>query len=215
MKVLVIGAGGHVGKHIVTALQASPDTPIAQVRHTHQADEYRQQDVDTRLVDLEAPLEDIAVAMQGADAVIFSAGSGGSTGDDKTLLIDLDGAVKSMQAAQQLGIKRFVMVSALGADKRERWSDALKPYYVAKHYADEWLKQSGLDYTILRPGSLSDDESTQRISVGYPEEREGKSIPRRDVAVAAVAALHIDQSIGKELDFLSGDQDMLEVLKSL
>ncbi|WP_025734020.1 SDR family oxidoreductase [Carnimonas nigrificans] len=215
MKVVVIGAGGHVGKHIVATLHASSDTSIAQVRHAHQADEYRQQGIETRLIDLEAPLEEITAAMQGADAVIFSAGSGGSTGEDKTLLVDLDGAVKSIQAAQQTGISRFVMVSALGADKRERWNDALKPYYVAKHYADEWLKQSGLDYTILRPGRLSDEAPTHRIAVGYPDSREGSQIPRQDVAAAAVAALHIDQSIGKEIDFVGGEQDMVEALTSL
>lgn len=215
MKVLVIGAGGHVGRQIVAALQAAADTPVAQVRHAHQADDYHQRGIAVRQVDLEAPLEEIAAAMHDIDAVIFAAGSGGSTGNDKTLLVDLDGAVKSIQAAQQARITRFVMISALGANQRERWSDALKPYYVAKHYADEWLKQSGLDYTILRPGSLSDAPATHHIALGYPADREGKSIPRADVAAVAVAALHIEQSIGKELDFLSGDQPIQTALKSL
>lgn len=215
MNVLVIGASGKVGREIVKALaSAAGKTPVAQVRHQQQADDYRQQGIETRLIDLEADVATFVDAMQGIDAIIFSAGSGASTGDDKTLLVDLDGAIKTMQAAEEAGIKRYVMVSAIGADRRERWNDALLPYYAAKHYADEWLAASGLYYTILRPGALTDEAGTQQIDVGYPT-TPGGNIPRADVAAVALAALDEPATLGKAFDFVGGRQPIDEALKAL
>lgn len=87
-----------------------------------------------KVASLESSMDVIAATMKGFDAVVFTAGSGGKTGFDKTLEVDLDGAVKSMIAAEQVGVKRFVMVSAVHAGNRERWNaSGIKPYYIAKH----------------------------------------------------------------------------------
>nr|MDH3082707.1 NAD(P)H-binding protein [Bacillus subtilis] len=86
------------------------------------------------------------------------------TGYDKTPLVDLDGAAKAIEAADIAGIKRFIMVSALQAHNRENWNEALKPYYVAKHYADKILEASGLTYTIIRPGGLRNEPGTGTVS---------------------------------------------------
>ena len=93
--------------------------------------------------------------MKGFDKVIFSVGSGGNTGADKTIIVDLDGAVKTIEASKIAGVQRFIMVSTY--DSRRQAFDAsgdLKPYTIAKHYADEYLKQSGITYTIVHPGLL-------------------------------------------------------------
>lgn len=136
------------------------------IRKQEQADEFSNDGVESVVADLEGTVDEIKEAVNGSDAIVFAAGSGGSTGSDKTLLIDLDGAVKAMEAAEQAGIKRFVMVSALQANNRENWNEALRPYYVAKHYADKMLIESQLDYTIVRPGGLLNDPGTGKVKVG-------------------------------------------------
>src|SRR5690625_4264532 len=132
--------------------------PTAIIRKPEQKEVFDQTNTPVILTDLEKSVQELAGMIKGFDAIIFTAGSGASTGPDKTLLIDLDGAVKIMEVAEKNGINRFVMVSAIGAHKRERWSEAIKPYFVAKHYADRVLMDSPLEYTIVRPGGLTRSE---------------------------------------------------------
>ena len=128
---------------------------------------------------------------------------GGKTGDDKTLAIDLDGAVKAMEAADKAGVKRFVMVSALHTDTRSAWkASGINGYYIAKHYADRQLRSSGLDYTILRPGLLLDEKASETITTENPEAQKGVS--REDVANLILAVLEHDNSIGKVITFNQG-----------
>ena len=152
MKVFVVGANGQIGQHLINLLRDSKEHTVrAMVRKKEQADAFEKLGVETRLADLEGSVDEIAEAAKGCDAIVFTAGSGGHTGADKTLLIDLDGAAKTIEAAQKIGIKRFIMVSAIHAHRREKWS-SIKHYMVAKHHADKILEQSGLTYTIIRPG---------------------------------------------------------------
>ncbi|MEH7587614.1 SDR family oxidoreductase [Priestia megaterium] len=214
MKVLVIGANGQVGKHIVNILNESDvHTVRAMVRKEEQAKELEARGIETAFASLEGTVHEIKEVMKGCDVVIFSAGSGGSTGHDKTLLIDLDGAVKAMEAAEGLGIKRFVMVSALQAHHRENWNTSLIPYYVAKHYADKILEASGLTYTIIRPGGLLNDPGTGRVDAG--ENKERGSIPREDVARVVVETLSEDHTFGRSFDLVSGDTPITEAIQSI
>lgn len=204
MKVAVVGANGQIGRHIVQLLQQGDEHEVvAMVRKESQLDALNKQSIDARLMDLTAEVASIRDALVGVDAVIFSAGSGGDTGSDMTLRIDLDGAVKTMEAADAAGIKRFVIVSAMQAHNREFWHPDITPYYVAKHYADRELIRSGLDYTIVRPGLLTNDDSTGNIQVG-PSITEGE-IPREDVAKVVVSVLDKPNTIGKAFDLVSGD----------
>ncbi|MBD1301100.1 NAD(P)H-binding protein, partial [Pseudomonas aeruginosa] len=123
MNVLVIGANGQIGKFLVQQLaQEGKHQVTAMIRKPEQADALEQLGASVVIGDLEGSVEDLAEAMKDHNAIVFTAGSGGSTGADKTLLIDLDGAVKTMEAAQQQGITRYILVSAFGADQREKWS---------------------------------------------------------------------------------------------
>ncbi|MED3878052.1 SDR family oxidoreductase [Priestia megaterium] len=214
MKVLVIGANGQVGRHIVNILNESDvHTVRAMVRKEEQATELEARGIETAFASLEGTVHEIKEGMKGCDAVIFSAGSGGNTGHDKTLLIDLDGAVKAMEAAEDLGIKRFVMVSALQAHHRENWNTSLIPYYVAKHYADKILEASGLTYTIVRPGGLLNEPGTGRVDAG--ENKERGSIPREDVARVVVETLSEDHTFGRSFDLVSGDTPIAEAIQSI
>jgi nucleoside-diphosphate-sugar epimerase len=214
-KVLIIGAHGKVGKVIVQKMNNDRDfTPVALFRKTEQEDFFKERNVNYVIIDLEEEVNTLAGAMNNVDAVVFAAGSGGNTGYDKTLAIDLDGAVKSMEAAKKAGVKRFLIISAMNAGNRSKWSKpAMKPYYIAKHYADYILTTMDLDYTILRPGRLSDKEGTGKITVTDPAFKE--EVPREDVAGTVLAALNNDNCIGKAIEFNEGETPIEEVVKNL
>ena len=210
MKVFVVGANGQIGQHLVNLLKDSKEHTVrAMVRKSEQAEAFEELGVETRLADLEGSVDEIAEAAKGCDAVVFTAGSGGHTGADKTLLIDLDGAAKTIEAAQKTGIKRFIMVSAIHAHRREKWS-RIKPYMVAKHHADKILEQSGLTYTIIRPGGLLNEPGTGKISIA--ESLESGSIPREDVARTIMTALPMERTFNRSFDLVSGEDLILEAL---
>jgi uncharacterized protein YbjT (DUF2867 family) len=215
MKVFLIGANGQVGKHIVKLLQSSDKHELtAMVRSEEQAEQLKQSGVNVVLANLEDSVEQLAQAMKGSDALIFSAGSGGKTGADKTLLVDLDGAVKSMEAAEQVGINRYVMVSAYKAYDRESWKESpIKPYFVAKHYADRELRASNLNYTIIGPGILTNEPGTGKVTVG--EILEKTSIPREDVARVVVVSLDEEKTYKKTIGLVSGETSVEEALRSI
>ncbi|MNW25553.1 putative sugar epimerase YhfK [compost metagenome] len=214
MKILVIGANGQIGQHVVQLLDKDENhSAKAMIRKEEQAPALEQRGAETVIADLKGPVEEIAGAAAGCEAIIFTAGSGGHTGADKTLLIDLDGAVKAMEAAEQAGIKRFILVSAMYADQREKWPEEIKPYYVAKHFADRMLMNSDLDYTIIRPGGLVNEEATGGIQIG--EDASRRTIPRADVAAIVVAALNEPTTIGRAFDVTSGNMPISLALQRL
>jgi uncharacterized protein YbjT (DUF2867 family) len=213
MKVFVVGANGQIGKHLINLLKDSKEHTVrAMVRKKEQADAFEKVGVETRLADLEGSVDEIAEAAKGCDAIVFTAGSGGHTGADKTLLIDLDGAAKSIEAAQKIGIKRFIMVSAIHAHRREKWS-SIKHYMVAKHHADKILEQSGLTYTIIRPGGLLNEPGTGKVSIA--EDLERASIPREDVAQTIVTALPMENTFNRSFDLVSGEEVILAALNRI
>ncbi|MDR9399105.1 MAG: SDR family oxidoreductase [Salibacter sp.] len=212
-KVLIIGANGKVGKHITKKMKETDDfTPTALIRKEEQKSHFDDLGVDSKVVSLEDSVDKLKEAISSNDAVVFTAGSGGNTGSDKTLTVDLDGAVKTMEAAKYAGVDRYVMVSAMMADNRKVWEklEGMKPYYVAKHYADRLLKSIGLDYTILRPGLLLDEEGTGKIDIENPASKKG--VPREDVAATVLASLRNDNSKNKIFEFNTGDTEIERVV---
>lgn len=212
MNVLIIGAHGKIGRIVTEKMKASsPFNPTALIRKEEQKTFFDAMEVPVKIASLENSVDEIAKAMKGFDAVVFTAGSGGKTGFDKTLEIDLDGAVKSMIAAEKVGIKRFVMVSAYLADERNRWdASGIKPYYIAKHFADKELKQSSLDYTILRPVRLTDEKGIGKVNAN-PEEIQ-KTIPREDVATTILEVLNHPETIGKVMVMSTGKTPIKEAI---
>lgn len=214
LKVLVVGANGQIGKHLVKLLKESDEYSVtAFVRTEQQAREFEDFGVEAVMGNLEATVGELEEALKGSDAVVFTAGSGGKTGYDKTLLIDLDGAVKVMEAAENAGIQRFIMVSALQAHNRQNWNEQIKPYYVAKHYADRVLVQSELTYTIIRPGGLLNEPGTGRVTIA--ENLERGMIPREDVAKTILAAINEESTFNKSFDLVSGETSIREAVKNI
>ncbi|GGF27632.1 putative sugar epimerase YhfK [Halobacillus andaensis] len=216
MKVLVVGANGQIGKHLVSFIQDSENLEAkAMIRKQEQASYFEELGAETAVADLEDDIETIAKVAEGVDAIVFTAGSGPHTGPDKTILIDLDGAVKTIKAAEAAGVKRFVMVSSFDTSREaiQAAPSSFAPYVAAKHYADEWLKRTDLNYTIIHPGRLTNDPGTGQVEAAYEVER--GEIPREDVASVIAETLEDQSTIGKEFQVVGGTTPIKEAVKSI
>lgn len=213
MSTLVIGANGGVGQCLVKQLKERGESFTAGVRKESQVEALTSEGVDAILIDVEADdIDTLTEKINGFDKVVFSVGSGGSTGADKTISVDLDGAIKSIKASEANNVKQYVMVSTY--DSRRQAFDAsgdLKPYTIAKHYADEYLKQADIGYTIVHPGGLTDDPATDKIEVGAFFEGRG-TIPREDVASVIREVLTSDNLLNTEFQIISGDASVSDAL---
>lgn len=215
MKVLIIGAHGKIGKRISQKMSASEKyDPTAFIRKEEQRSYFEKMGVDVVVESLENSPEAISNVVKNYDAVVFTAGSGGNTGADKTIEIDLDGAIKVIHAADQHQVKRFVMISASQTDNRSYWEKAegMKPYYIAKYYADMELKRSNLDYTILRPTLLTDDDKEGKILMTNDPTKVGSKIPRAAVATSVLAVLDNKKTYGKVIEMSEGDDEITEAI---
>ena len=212
MFVAVIGANGGIGRRLLPRLDDAGHEPLGVVRSEDQFDVVRERGGEPRLGDLEG---EFASALDGADAVVFTAGAGGSTGWDKTILVDLWGAKRAVDACEARGVDRFVMISSRGAGDPESRQGPIKPYIVAKHVADRTLQRSSLDETILRPTRLTNEEGTGRVAAYFGSDPEtGDPIPRADVAHAVVECLDHDATIGHAITLYGGETPVEEVLQT-
>jgi uncharacterized protein YbjT (DUF2867 family) len=195
--ILVAGANGTTGRIIIELLKDSDVyRPIAMVRKQEQKDRFEKENVSVVLADLE---QDLNHAVTNADKVIFAAGSKG----ENVIGVDQEGAKRLIDASKNAGAKKFIMLSTMGADDPSV-SDTLEDYLRAKQNADNYLKDSGLNYTIVRPGSLTDKEGTGKIQLKEKIENHG-SITRSDVAETLVKALKDDVKHNQVFEILAGE----------
>jgi uncharacterized protein YbjT (DUF2867 family) len=207
MDVVVAGGHGKIGMRLLRLLADGGHRARGLVRNPDQVSDLADLGAEAVVCDMEA-LEDLSSCCTGADAVVFAAGAGPGSGPERKRTVDLGAAVKLMEA----GVRRYVMVSAISAGRPEKWSEPMRPYYEAKAEADRRLEESGLDYTIVRPGSLTDDPGTGLVAVGTDL---GGAIPRDDVAAVLLAALETPTTIGKTFEVISGDTPVAEAVRSL
>lgn len=207
MRVLVIGANGQVGHQLVEKLKGKGHQPVAMVRKEEQVNQFKDKGIDTVLGDLQ---KDFSHAFEGVDSVVFAAGSGGDTGTDMTVLIDQEGAIESVDNAKKAGVKHFVMLSSMGADDPKN-AEQIQPYLYAKHRADEYLRASGLDFTILRPGMLTNDPGTGKVRL-FEGGTEIAEIPREDVANVLTHIVDTDKPEGKTYYLHEGDTPVEDTL---
>ena len=176
MNILIAGATGTTGLQIVQDLIEQGHAPTALVRESSDTSDLPK-GASLRQGDL-TDLQD--GVCNGCDAVIFAAGSGGSTGPEMTDKVDRDGAKSLIDLAVEAGVDRFVMLSSIGADQANPEGD-LAHYLKAKHEADEHLKASGLTYAILRPVALTNDGRSDNVILGEDVDKSAKA-SRADVA---------------------------------
>lgn len=210
MKVLVIGANGRVGSLLVNRLAAQHQV-LAGSRNPNSA--MSSDNIEPFYIDLLSDVDAIAERMNGVDAVYFVSGSRGKN----LLQIDLHGAIKTMQAAEKEGVKRYIMLSSVFALQPERWNESflgdLADYNIAKHYADLYLTtQTQLDYTILQPGALKEEQGTGKIET-HVTNPGSNSIG--NVVETLVEILENDFTIGKVILMHDGDTPINEALSQL
>jgi uncharacterized protein YbjT (DUF2867 family) len=212
MDVVVAGGHGKIGLRLLRLLAERGDRARGLIRNPNHAEDLEAAGAQPVLCDLEVE-RDVGGCVAGAEAIVFAAGAGPGSGPDRKQSMDLGGAVKLIEAAKANGVARYVMVSSMGAAHPERISGAMKPYIDAKAEADRQLAASGLDYTIVRPGGLTDDPGTGRIRAA-PELEPGE-VTRDDVAATLAAVLAIDTTIGKAFELREGDTPVEEALRAL
>jgi uncharacterized protein YbjT (DUF2867 family) len=212
MDVVVAGGHGKVGIRLLQLLADGGHRARGLIRNPDHARELEDVGAEPVVCDIEAQ-NDISGCCEGADAVVFAAGAGPGSGPERKRTVDYGGAVKLIEAAERNAIERYVMVSAIAVDRPELWSEQMGPYYEAKRDADEALARSGLTYTIVRPGSLTDDAGSGRVEVGTA--LEGGAIPRDDVAAVLLAVLETPSSVGKTFELVSGDIPVEEAVRGL
>jgi len=212
MDVVVAGGHGKIGLRLLRLLADRGDRARGLIRNPNHATELHDVGAESVLCDIEER-DDISDCVQGADAVVFAAGAGPGSGPERKRTVDYGGAVKLIDAAKKNGIDRYLMVSAIRVDRPEGWPEPMVPYYEAKRDADEALMESGLTYTIVRPGGLTDDAGTGLVEIGFGLER--GEIPRDDVAATLLFALDAVNTYGQAFDVVSGDDPVEDAIANL
>src|SRR5260221_1375331 len=213
MDVAIAGGHGKIGLQLGRLLAGRGDRVRGLVRNPEQADDLVAGGIEPVLCDLEGE-HDVAAAVRGADAVVFAAGAGPGSGAERKRTMDYGAAVKLIDAARAENVHRYVMVSAMGAaDPPAGGGDVFAEYLRAKADADRALEASGLEYTIVRPGGLTDDPPTGLVTIGSGLER--GQVPRADVAAGLGPVLSAANAVGKAFELVSGKAPIEEAVAGL
>lgn len=223
-KIIILGGHGAVAMIASRKLTKAGHQVTSVIRSPEQKDEIEATGATPLVLDLRsAEVQALDAAVAGHDAVVWAAGAGGASAE-ATFAVDRDAAQRSIEGTQLSGVKRYVMLSYQGStlDHGLSEDDGFYPYVQAKAEADEALRRSALDWTILGPGYLTDDEPTGTIGLGPIEEFGGdrqsagpngeRSISRSDVAQTIVDALDLPETIGKVIEYGRGDTPIREAL---
>lgn len=212
MEIVVVGAHGKVALRFERLASEAGHHVRGLARNPDHSPDIIAAGAEPVIADLET--DDIADSVGRADAVVFAAGAGPGSGPERKKSVDLGAALKLIEAAGSNGISRYLMVSSMNADSASRAPEEMRPYYQAKGLADEALIASGLDYTIVRPGRLTDDPPTGKVDVAVKLGRRGQ-IPRADVAAVLLACLDNTNTVGRIFELLGGDTPIADALQSL
>ena len=215
IRIAVVGGHGKVAQRLLPELVRRGHVPVALVRKESYRSELEALGAEVRLLDIEQQdAGDFAAAFTGCDAVVFAAG-GGPDGDlTRKRTVDLEGSLKSIDGARAAGIDRFVQVSAIGVDEPlpDDTDPVWRAYVEAKRDADAALRDSGLQWTILRPGRLTDDPATGRVALGDAPRGD---VTRADVAAVVAAVLDDPRTARQQWNVVSGDVSVPEAVEAL
>jgi uncharacterized protein YbjT (DUF2867 family) len=210
MDVVIAGGHGRIGLLLGRLLADRGDRVRGLIRNPDQSGALEAAGVKPLVFDLENDDRDLAEAIAGADAAVFAAGAGPGSGAARKLTMDRDGAVRLLEACRAAGTKRYVIVSAMGARPGIEGDEVFQIYLRAKFEADEALRASDLDWTVIRPGGLTDEPGSGRIALA-PDLQRGR-IARADVSATLAAVLTADNTIGKTLDLVGGGTPIAEAV---
>jgi nucleoside-diphosphate-sugar epimerase len=214
MDVVIAGGHGQIALRLARLLAARSERVRSLIRNPAHSDDVSETGAEPVVFDLEErSSSELADVVAGADAVVFAAGAGPGSGPERKRTVDLGGAVKLIEAAQASAVRRYLIVSSIGADDPSSGSEAMRPYLEAKAEADAAVVSSGLDWTIVRPGVLTNEPGTSRVSVG--ERLERAEVTRDDVAAVLVGVLDEPCTVGRTFVVVNGETPIPEALRQL
>jgi uncharacterized protein YbjT (DUF2867 family) len=215
MRIVIAGGHGKIALRLEDQLSRAGHRPVGLIRNPDQAADLEQVGAEAVVLDLEqASVEELATVVKGADAVVFAAGGGPNSGAARKESVDRDAAALLADAAEQEGVRRYLMVSSMGTEQADPDSDDIFQVYLrAKAAADADLRRRDLDWTIVKPGGLTDSAGTGKVTTDPLSEP--RQTPREDVAAALVAAAEDGLAIRKEFALLTGETPIREALGSL
>ena len=214
MRVAIAGGHGQIARRLAKILSQRGDEAVALIRNPDHTDDVKRVGAEPVVVDLESASDDeVAQAIAGSDAVVFAAGAGPGSGPERKETMDYGGVVKLIAAAKQTGISRYVIVSSVGANPQTLGDDTFSVYLRAKGRADEAVRASGLDWTIVRPGGLTNDAGTGRVNLGESVPR--GQVTRDDVAAVLAAVLDSSTTIGRTFELMGGDTPVAEAVAAI
>jgi uncharacterized protein YbjT (DUF2867 family) len=213
MDVVIAGGHGNIALRLTRLLSERGDHVRSLIRNADHTGDVEAAGGEPVICDMEAE-DDISTFVGGGDAAVFAAGAGPGSGPERKRTVDYGAAVKLIDACRRTGIDRYLMVSSIGAHDPSAGGERMRPYLQAKHDADEALMQSDLAYTIVRPGSLTDDPGTGLVTVTTDMSVRDR-VPRDDVAAVLAASLTEDGTIGKVFVVVGGETPVDEALRAL
>ena len=214
--IAIVGGHGQIALHLIEQLRARDHDVVALIRNDAHTSDVEQRGATARRLDIEQQDADaFASVFDGCDAVVFAAGGGPDGNIGRKRAVDLEGSLKSIEGARRAGISRFVQLSAIGVDNPvpEDTEPVWRAYVEAKRDADAALRDSGLDWTIIRPGRLTDDPATDAVRLA-PEVEYGE-IPRADVAAVLAAVLDEPGTVGQQVDLVAGNDTVADAVRAL
>jgi uncharacterized protein YbjT (DUF2867 family) len=211
--VVIAGGHGQIALRLAKLLSARGDAVRSLIRNPGHEAGVHAAGAEPVVADMEA-LGDLAEFVDGADAVVFAAGAGPGSGPERKRTVDLGAAVKLLDGARRTGVRRYLMVSAMGAADPAAGSEAMRPYLEAKSQADAALAASDLEWTIVRPGGLTDDPGTGLVELAPSLGRRG-TITRDDVAAVLVGCLDEPRTVRATFDLLQGETPIAQALAAL
>lgn len=211
MDIVIAGGHGQIAMHLHPILKERGHNVRGLIRKSDQKKDLQEAGALPVLVDIEKK-EDISNEVGIADAVVFAAGAGAGSGKERKWSVDRDGAIKLIEAAKKNGIKRYIMISAMGLEI-PRGDEVFQVYQQAKAQADEALRNSGLNYVILKPGRLTNEDGTGKVKIA--EKLDSGEIPREDVAKVIAEVLENKNIESAEFDLLSGEEEISEALQGI
>jgi uncharacterized protein YbjT (DUF2867 family) len=214
--IAVVGGHGQIARLLLSELARNDHQPVALVRNPAYVEELEQLGAEVRILDLEQHGADaFAQAFEGCHAVVFAAGGGPDGDKERKRTVDLEGSLKSQEGARIAGIQRFVQISAIGVDEElpADTGDVWRAYVEAKRDADAALRATDLDWTIIRPGRLTDDPPTGLVTLAEDVER--GDVTRADVAAVVAACLDQPGTVGQQWALVNGETSIAEAVGDL
>jgi len=211
MRIVIAGGHGQVARQFGRLVTETGHEAVGIVRNPEHVPDLESDGVEAALLDLEsAAVDDLTELVRGADVVLFAAGGGPDGNAARKETVDKGAAIMLADAAEAAGVRRYVMVSSMGTDRADPDSDDVFQVYLrAKQAADDDVRSRDLDWTIVKPGRLTDDVPTGLVQVG---ELSRGSVTRGDVAHVLAEVIEADNTIGKTFDVLNGDDPRAEAV---